>query len=94
MIHIKTLKVVLAQPWYDMVDGGYKKEEYREIKPYWDSRFIGKKYDEVEFINGYNPDAKRMCFKINAIKRATGKPEWGGDPDYYTWVIYLGERLW
>lgn len=25
--------------WFDMILSGEKKEEYREIKPYWDKRF-------------------------------------------------------
>ena len=32
------LKLVLKHKWYDMISQGEKKEEYREIKPYWLTR--------------------------------------------------------
>jgi hypothetical protein len=32
---MKTLKLVLTHHWYDMIESGEKKEEYREITPYW-----------------------------------------------------------
>lgn len=35
---MKTLNLVLKKQWYDMIDSGQKTEEYREIKPYWESR--------------------------------------------------------
>lgn len=31
----------IKKKWFDMIASGEKKEEYREIKPYWNSR-IGK----------------------------------------------------
>ena len=35
---MKILHLVLKAQWYDMIDRGEKKEEYREIKPYWSNR--------------------------------------------------------
>ena len=32
------LHLTLKKKWYDMIASGEKKEEYREIKPYWISR--------------------------------------------------------
>lgn len=29
------LHLVLKKQWYDLIESGIKKEEYREIKPYW-----------------------------------------------------------
>lgn len=29
----------IKKKWFDMIRSGEKKEEYREIKPYYDSRF-------------------------------------------------------
>lgn len=39
---MKTLDLVLKKKWYDMIASGEKTEEYREIKPYWISRFCYK----------------------------------------------------
>lgn len=34
------LTLPIKKKWFDMILSGEKKEEYREIKPYYDSRFI------------------------------------------------------
>ena len=36
----KTLHLVLKAKWYDMIERGEKREEYREIKPYWEKRLL------------------------------------------------------
>jgi len=36
---MKLLNLTLKKKWYDMIASGEKKEEYREIKPYWIKRF-------------------------------------------------------
>ncbi len=33
------LTLPIKKKWFDMIISGEKKEEYREIKPYYDSRF-------------------------------------------------------
>lgn len=33
------LTLPIKKKWFDMIRSGEKKEEYREIKPYYDSRF-------------------------------------------------------
>lgn len=37
-IEIKILNLTLKKKWFDMIASGEKKEEYREIKPYWVKR--------------------------------------------------------
>jgi len=36
---MKTLHLTLKRKWFDLIASGEKKEEYREIKPYWEQRF-------------------------------------------------------
>lgn len=33
------LTLPIKKKWFDMIKSGEKKEEYREIKPYWSTRF-------------------------------------------------------
>lgn len=33
------LTLPIKKGWYDLIAGGVKKEEYREIKPYYTTRF-------------------------------------------------------
>ena len=39
------LHLTLTKNWFDLILSGEKKEEYREIKPYWEKRLNGKTYD-------------------------------------------------
>lgn len=34
------LTLPIKKKWFDMILSGEKKEEYREIKPYWDKRLL------------------------------------------------------
>lgn len=36
----KILTLTVAEPWFSMIKNGEKKEEYREIKPYWINRLV------------------------------------------------------
>lgn len=73
------LPLVLKGKWYDMIESGAKKEEYREIKPYYTTRLLNwhnrmwPGYAVVEFRRGYAKNAKRMAFFAMRIEN--------GDPD-------------
>lgn len=41
---MKKLTLVLKHKWYEMIESGIKTEEYREIKPYWITRLIERRY--------------------------------------------------
>lgn len=58
---MKVLDLVLKAKWYDMIDVGNKREEYREIKPYWFIRLFQrtKKYARLGRIS--NEGAEYAC---------------------------------
>jgi len=87
-----TLKLVLTRKWYEMILSGEKKEEYREIKPFWNKR-LNKKYDSVIFYHGYAKD--RPCFEIECkgIEQSLGIIKWGAKPKKVCWIIKLGDVL-
>lgn len=41
------LPLTLKKQWFEMIRSGIKLEEYREIKPYWESRFIDSKKQAI-----------------------------------------------
>lgn len=46
--HGNIMVLTLKKEWFDMIISGEKTEEYREMKPYWETRFInyfGRYYD-------------------------------------------------
>lgn len=94
------LHLNLKKKWYEMIESGIKKEEYREIKPYWIKRLCAsysessieyKEYDSVKFIYGYTK--RSMMFNIQEILVDTGNPEWGAEEGIKYFVIKLKERI-
>ena len=73
-----TAQLVLAYHWFDMIDRGDKRIEYRDATDYWRKRLEGK--TKVCFHRGYTKVT--MTFEIAEIKEFFG-----------VFRIYLGQRL-
>lgn len=39
--------------WFDLIKDGFKKEEYRLVKPYWIKRISQKEFDGIRIFRGY-----------------------------------------
>lgn len=101
---MKILHLTLKKKWFDMILSGEKKEEYREIKPYWAKRLLWtieesdderegfEQYDAVEFRNGYSKDAPTMLVECKGISVGIGNPAWGA-PEHPVFIIKLGKIL-
>lgn len=66
---MKILNLTLTKHWFEMILNGIKKEEYREIKPYWIARFAQCKGKNNPNITGF------YCKKANCnscLKRGDG----------------------
>jgi len=87
-IDMKILHLNLKKKWFDMILSGEKKEEYREMKPYWQRRLVKegywhsqavKDFDIIRFKNGYQKDAREMDVEfLGGLPADWGKKEWGG----------------
>lgn len=94
------LPLVLKGKWYDMIDSGEKREEYRDDKRYWNTRVsrwykegMAKVHHVVAFSRGYVKPT--MFFRVDTLVRVPHRinhPEWG-EPTSSHWVICLGERV-
>jgi len=91
------LVLPIKKQWFEMIVNGEKKEEYREIKPYYDKR-LGHftegtgKVTTIILRNGYNynsPSIKCKC----TVEIGEGKKEWGADPDNNYYIIKIIEIL-
>lgn len=102
------LTLPIKKKWFDMIKSGEKKEEYREIKPYWTKRLgfedeidedgkIGHIYQVNAYVilrNGYaNNSPSIKCYV--SITHDYGKPEWGAEPNklYYVLKILSVEEI-
>jgi hypothetical protein len=104
---MKVLHLTLKKKWFDMIASGEKKEEYRELKEYWNTRlnygdlkvakyemyFLPKRFDAVTFVNGYQKNARSITVQWKDIKVATGNPGWGAEPGKEYFVIKLGKII-
>ena len=62
----KILKLTLMKKWFVLMELGVKKIEFREPSDWIYSRLLdengdGKKYDLIEFRNGYGKNAPSFC---------------------------------
>lgn len=90
---MKILHLPINKKWLDMIASGEKKEEYREIKPHWQSRIDNKEYTHVLFRNGYATDAPKLLVEVENIGKAYGYSPWGAPKDEVVYVISLGEII-
>ena len=79
----------LKQKWYDKIEAGFKHEEYREKKPYWDERLGGRKGKELRSVTFMRGQASpvQMTWEVLCVETAT-QPGYTG---YY--IIRLGKRI-
>lgn len=63
------LNLVLTHKWYDMIERGIKKEEYREITPYWSNRLVNRYGIEYwESVLSHNT-VEKMAETYNGVPR-------------------------
>lgn len=84
---MKILHLTLKRQWLDMIASGEKREEYRELKPYWHKRLYLKSFDVIVFRNGYSKDAPSMRVQAGKIRIGRGNPNWGAPTDKDVWII-------
>ena len=101
------LTLPIKKKWFDMIKSGEKKEEYREIKPYYNSRLgvrliiqelingsNAKFISNIMFRNGYGKDRPTILCKCE-ISKGYGKQEWGAElnKEYYVLKILSVEEV-
>ena len=90
---MKILNLTLKKKWFDMILSGVKKEEYREVKPYWNIRLSNQKYDAIKFTNGYGKDKPSFIIELKGILRSLGIIEWGAPMGQVVYILRLGKII-
>ena len=89
----------IKKQWFDMILSGEKKEEYREFKQYYRSRFSkhfnmndGLPVDDgtcdILFRNGYSSDSPSFVAECSLMV-GTGKEEWGAEKDVVYYILRI-----
>lgn len=80
----------IKKKWFDMIKAGIKKEEYREIKPYYETRFnkLFKDNDKAVIMlrNGYSKNSPSIDCLVS-LKVGEGKQEWGAEPNKNYYIL-------
>lgn len=90
---MKTLILPVKKKWFDMIASGEKLEEYRKIKPYYQTRF-DKPLTHIKFTNGYGHKVPSVTVELLGISKGIPKPEWSEgtiEQGTYVFVLKLGE---
>lgn len=67
---MKILYLPLKKEWYEMIERGDKREEYRENTRYWKTRLIDTViYDEGDDEDGFIKDSTLAPYIRNIIKQ-------------------------
>lgn len=74
-----TLYLTLQKKWFDLILNGQKKEEFREIKPYWTKRLFKHPFKQVQFRNGYQKDAPTFVIECKGIDYYSSSNDLGLD---------------
>ena len=94
-------------PWFYMILIGAKREEYRELSAFYESRFycalenparvhdveptIRRDLKILHLTNGYGHDKPQLWAHIESISIGRGNPEWGAPVDRDVFIIKIGE---
>ena len=95
--NVKILDLPLKKEWYNMIECGNKREEYRVIKTHWlkrlslfdkDNNVLSlnpNHYTHVRFRYGYTK--RTILFKIIDISIGFGNPQWGAPINERVFII-------
>lgn len=89
----------IKKKWFNMIKSGEKKEEYREIKPYYKSRFDNMMDADIKIINneltfliafrnGYSKNSPTLICRC-ILKEGQGKTEWGAEPNREYYILQI-----
>lgn len=80
------LHLNLHREFFAQIAAGTKRIEYRSRTPYWERRLEGRRYEVIQFRNGYATQGPTMLVEFRGLRRY-GK----GNAAYY--AIRLGRIL-
>ena len=92
---MRVLHLTLTRRWFDMIASGQKREEYRDMKPYWHKRLMCAKgkFDAIHFRNGYSRGARAMTVELRELRSGLGIVEWGAPEGQEVYILCLGAIL-
>ena len=66
---MEILHLNLHRKWFGAIVAKTKRMEYRDRTPYWKTRLENRKYDVIQFRNGYATNAPEMQVEFLGVRR-------------------------
>ena len=66
---VAILQLNLHREFFAQIAARTKRIEYRDQTPYWRKRLEGRKYDVIQFRNGYATNAPVMVVEFRGLRR-------------------------
>ena len=88
------LTLPIKKKWFDMILFGEKKEEYRDITPYYEARlekYMKEGLFRIILRAGYRKDSPRMSCVVR-LNKGIGNPDWGAEPGKMYFVLRIYYR--
>lgn len=86
------LTLPIKSKWFNMIKSKIKKEEYRNITPYYTTRFNNAKNENNQFScilrNGYSADSPSIEVFVE-VNKGYGREEWGAEPSTLYYVLSI-----
>lgn len=91
------LTLPIKKQWFDMILSGEKKEEYRDMTPYYTKRFTnlwngsligGQAERKIKLRNGYGKNDPTATVSVT-ISTGLGKLEWGAVPGRHYFILHI-----
>lgn len=85
----------ITRKWFDMIASGQKREEYRKMSPFYESRL--RQYTgqivTIRLRNGYATHCPSILCTVRVIRGKRGRVEWGAEryEKYYVLKILAYE---
>ena len=89
------LMLPIKKKWFDMIASGEKKEEYRSISKFYQSRFKNAADNSGKFWciiqNGYSKNSPRLYCHVE-LSVGYGVPSWGADLNTQYYILRIIEK--
>jgi ASC-1-like (ASCH) protein len=86
---MKNLFLILKSEYYDQIESGTKRIEYRLFNEYWSKRLCNSNYNKVIFQKGYSKKYPQLKFEIEKIQIEKIKHNFFGNDSILVYAIYF-----
>ena len=90
---MKPLFIIIKKKYFDAIECGEKKEEYRLITKRWVKLLVGRKYQTIIFQNGYRKASTKIEVEYLGYEKKIIIHEFFGNKETAVFAIKIGKII-